>query len=163
VFHAGEHDVSEPIEPVVRRLIEDDIPALAHIIAANYSRSIAESFVDEMIMTFAPYPFRPFFYTAVHEGKVVGCAGYVANWLAYGTFTLSWVNVAKKLQGMGIGRMLVDRCLSDLAAKASFVILATSVPEFYAKNWGFVKIATMPSQENEHLGNVVMSREIRAI
>lgn len=160
MFHAGIDDVSEPIEPVIRRLIEDDIPALAHIVAANYSRAIAESFVDEMVMTFAPYPYRPFFYTAIHEGEAVGCAGYVANWLAYGTFTLSWVNVAKRLQGNGIGRMLVDRCLHDLAAKASFVILATSVPDFYAKNWGFVKIADMERQENEHMGTVVMSKEI---
>ena len=144
---------------IIRRTIEDDIPVLAHIVAENYSRAIAESFTDEMLMTFAPYPYRPFFYTAVVGGEPIGCAGYVASWLAYGTFTLSWVNVAKRLQGRGIGRQLVDRCMHDLKAKASFVMLATSVPDFYSKTWGFQKIADMTS-ENEQRGTVVMSVNI---
>jgi N-acetylglutamate synthase-like GNAT family acetyltransferase len=144
---------------IIRRTIEDDIPVLAHIVAENYSRAIAESFTDEMLMTFAPYPYRPFFYTAIQDGEPIGCAGYVAAWLAYGTFTLSWVNVAKSLHGRGIGRQLVDRCLHDLKAKATFVILATSVPEFYSKNWGFQTIADMTA-ENEKLGTVVMSLNI---
>ncbi len=144
---------------IIRRMIEDDIPILAHIVAENYSRAIAESFTDEMLMTFAPYPYRPFFYTAVENNEPIGCAGYVAAWLAYGTFTLSWVNVRKDMQGYGFGRKLVDRCMYDLKAKASFVILATSVPEFYSKNWGFKKIAEMTS-ENEQMGTVVMSVNI---
>jgi predicted N-acetyltransferase YhbS len=144
---------------IIRRTIEDDIPALAHIVAGNYSRAIAESFTDEMLMTFAPYPYRPFFYTAVEDEAPIGCAGYVAAWLAYGTFTLSWVNVAKHQQRRGIGRQLVDRCMHDLKAKASFVILATSVPEFYSKIWGFEKIADMAS-ENEQMGTIVMSVNI---
>ena len=144
---------------IIRRTVEDDIPVLAHVVAGNYSREIAESFTDEMLMTFAPYPYRPFFYTAVENGEPIGCAGYVMAWLAYGTFTLSWVNVRKDMQGYGFGRQLVDRCLYDLEAKASFVILATSVPEFYSKNWGFAKIADMAS-ENEKMGTVVMSKNI---
>lgn len=143
----------------IRRMIEDDIPILAHIVAENYSRALAESFTDEMLMTFAPYPYRPFFYAAIEDNEPIGCAGYVASWLAYGTFTLAWVNVAKRLHGRGIGRQLVNRCMSDLQAKGSFVILATSVPDFYSKNWGFKKIADMTS-ENEHMGTIIMSKNI---
>lgn len=143
----------------IRRMMEADVPDLTHIVCANYSREIAESFADEMLATFAPYPYRPTFYTAIENDEPIGCAGYVAAWLAYGTFTLSWVNVAKQYQGYGHGRALVDRCLRDIKAKGTFVILATSVPEFYSKNWGFKQIDDIASKR-EHIGTTVMSINI---
>jgi N-acetylglutamate synthase-like GNAT family acetyltransferase len=127
---------------LIRRTIESDIPMLSRIVSQNYSRQMAEHFSAEVLTAFMPYPFRPFFYSAVEGDALVGCAGYVANWLAYGTFSLSWVNVELTKQKAGIGRALVDQCLADLHAVAEHVILATTVPDFYSKNWGFKRLAT---------------------
>lgn len=122
---------------LVRRTIEADIPVLARIVSQNYTKESAEHFVPEIEMSFAPVPFRPWFYSAELDGVVVGCGGYVTSWISYGAFTLCWVNVDSGWRYQGIGKVIVNQCLCDLTDRANIVILATSVPEFYSKNWGF--------------------------
>jgi N-acetylglutamate synthase-like GNAT family acetyltransferase len=121
----------------IRRTVEADIPALARIVSQNYCKETAEHFVPEIELSFAPIAFRPWFYTAETLGSVVGCAGYTSSWVSYGAFTLCWVNVDKDRRHEGIGRALVNQCLNDLESRANLIILATSVPEFYERNWKF--------------------------
>lgn len=121
----------------IRRTIESDIPDLARIVSQNYSKETAEHFVPEVELSFASVPFRPWFYTAEIHGEIVGCGGYGVSWLAYGAFSLFWINVAGWSRHRGIGRTIVEQCLRDLESRATLVILATSVPEFYSKNWKF--------------------------
>lgn len=121
----------------IRRTVEADIPALARIVSRNYTKGMAEHFVPEIELSFAPVAFRPWFYTAESPIGIVGCGGYVTSWVSYGAFTLCWVNVDPAMRFMGIGKAIVDRCLHDLADRANLVILATSVPDFYSKNWNF--------------------------
>lgn len=122
---------------IIRRTIESDIPALARIVSQNYTKETAEHFVPEIELSFAPVAFRPWFYTAETNGLIVGCGGYVTSWVSYGAFTLCWVNVDPATRLKGIGKAIVDQCLRDLADRANIVILATSVPDFYSKNWKF--------------------------
>lgn len=128
---------------IIRRTVENDIPALVEIVFKNYDKQIAEHFSAEILCAFSNYLFRPNFYTAlIADNKVVGCASYISNWLSYGSFSLSWVNVGIEYQGNGYGKALVTKCLNDLNSIATLVLLATSVPEFYSKNWKFVTIDT---------------------
>src|ERR1700679_3918419 len=103
---------------IIRRTIESDIPALAKIVSENYTKETAEHFVTEIELSFTPVAFRPRFYTAEVERKIVGCGGYVTSWVSYGAFTLHWVNVDQ-----GIGYALVEQCLDDLRHRANLVIL----------------------------------------
>jgi predicted N-acetyltransferase YhbS len=121
----------------IRRTIENDIPALARIVRRNYDKLTAEHFVPEIEMSFAPAPWRPWFYTAEMDGTIVGCGGYTASWVSYGAFVLCWFNVDPLFQRKGVGHALVDQSLRDLRDRANLVMLATSVPDFYANNWGF--------------------------
>lgn len=143
---------------LIRRTTESDIPALARIISQNYTKEIAEHFVPEVELSFAPFAFRPWFYTAESDGTVVGCGGYVTSWVSYGAFTLCWINVDLSARLKGIGRAIVDQCLCDLADRANIVILATSVPEFYSKNWNF---ETLTKFHGDQMTNTLMVLKIR--
>lgn len=127
---------------MIRRTIESDIPALTKIVFKNYDKLTAEHFSAEVLCCFSNYLFRPNFYTALLNDEIVGCASYIPNWLSYGSFSLSWVNVDREHQNRGFGKALVTKCLNDLSSIATLILLATSVPEFYSKNWKFVTIDT---------------------
>jgi len=84
------------------------------------------------------------FWVAEDSGKVVGCSALHISWdnLA----EIKSVAVAKKYQGKGIGRELVDVCLeeaADLGAKKIFVL--TYKPGYF-KKFGFkhVKHESLP-------------------
>lgn len=142
---------------LIRRTIESDIPDLARIVSQNYTKETAEHFVPEAELSFASVPFRPWFYTAESEGSIVGCGGYGVSWLAYGAFSLFWINVAGRSRNRGIGHAIVDRCLHDLKSRATLVILATSVPDFYSKNWNF---QTLTKFHGDQMTDTLMSLEI---
>jgi amino-acid N-acetyltransferase len=78
------------------------------------------------------------FWVAEEKGKVVGCSALHISWdnLA----EIKSVAVAKKYQGQGIGRELVEVCLeeaADLGAKKIFVL--TYKPEYF-KKFGFKRV-----------------------
>lgn len=130
----------------IRRSIDEDIPALAGIVSENYTKETAEHFVTEIEQSFSSNPFRPWFYTALAGTQPVGCAGYNASWLTWGAYSLCWVNVASRVQKQGVGRALVDKCIADLRPRASLLILATTVPDFYSNNWGFERLMDFSDQ-----------------
>jgi N-acetylglutamate synthase-like GNAT family acetyltransferase len=124
----------------IRRTTEDDLPELCQIVSRNYDRETAEHFFDEANLSFSTRLGRPQFYTAVEGGRLLGCAGYGPSWLTYGVYSLFWVNVPPDWRLKGIGKQLVQRCLRDLTSRADVVVLATTVPDFYWRNWGFTTI-----------------------
>lgn len=144
---------------LIRAMQEPDIPPLARFVAQNYSPNFAEQFLTEARCAFMPFPFKPFFITAEANGVPIGCACYMSDWSSWGVFNLSWVQVAKSHQGQGIGRALVERCLSEMESFASLVILATSKPEYYARHWKFKNLMSYPSNEGEtyQLMGLIMS------
>lgn len=142
---------------VIRRTVESDVPDLARIVAGNYNKETAEHFVPEVELSFASVPFRPWFYTAEADGAIVGCGGYGVSWLAYGAFSLFWINVDARRRSRGIGRAIVDHCLLDLRSRATLVLLATSVPDFYLTNWNF---QTLTKFHGDQMTDTLMSLEL---
>ena len=145
---------------IIRRLCEDDIPPLAHMVKANWSRGDAEHFISEAECSFASYAWRPHFYTAEIDGVPVGCAAHVPNWISWGGYSLAWVGVFPSHQGQGVGRKLVNRCIDDIRARGTLIMLSTYVPEFYAKNWGFKKLQDFVG--NDDKPSVLMSLDLRS-
>jgi len=84
------------------------------------------------------------FWVAEANGKLAGCSALHISWddLA----EIKSLAVAKKQQGKGIGRELIEACLeeaSDLGAKKIFIL--TYKPEYF-KRFGFkqIKHASLP-------------------
>lgn len=121
----------------IRRAREDDIAPLTKIVADNYSKAFAEQFGPEITCAFMPYPFRPNFLVAELQGKTIGCACWMSDWLSWGVFNLSWVQVEKKEQRSGIGRALVQECLDRIFSQGNCALLATDIPDYYERWWGF--------------------------
>lgn len=142
---------------IIRQTIKGDIPNLAAIVSKNYSKLTAEYFCSEIDCSLGAYPFKPTFYTGLNYEEIIGCAGYVANWLAYGSFSLSWVNIKSSEQNKGYGKKLVQQCIDDLVPIASLILLSTDVPAFYSKNWGF-KIL---DKTDTKMGNILMGLNIK--
>lgn len=129
---------------LIRSMQEDDIPALARIVADNYDRHCAESFWTEARCAFSDFPFKPRFLSAIVDGNVVGCANWSVSWASWGVFTISWVQVDKGSQRRGVGIALVEEVLSELRPQAVLAILTTTIPEYY-KRWGFVELQRYPA------------------
>lgn len=121
----------------IRSMVEDDIAALAAIVAENYDAHCAEAFHHEARCAFYHYPFKPRFVVAQIDGRVVGCACWTSDWCSWGVFNLSWVQVDQDLQGNGIGKLLVNTVMAELRPQAVLILLATTKPEYYQKHWGF--------------------------
>lgn len=140
-----------PSEPafIVRPLGIEDIPALLHIVRSNWSENIAQMAHVEFGQAFNQAVWKPIFYVAEVNGKIVGSAGYHVSWMAYGVYDITWVNAHIDHRNVGIGRALVTRCIDDIRAVGSLAMLSTKSPEYYAKRWGFVTCF-------EHLGDAYM-------
>ncbi len=123
----------------IRRLEPNDVPAALHIVRANWSEATAQSAHVEFGQAFSSAVWRPIFYAAEEDGRVVGTAGYAVSWMQYGVYDITWVNVQTDRQRDGIGRMLVSQCLDDIRAVGSLAMLSTKVPDYYARWWGFVR------------------------
>lgn len=141
----------------VRQMIESDIPVLAHAVRQNWSRADAEHFATETACSFASSPWRPHFYTALHDAdQIIGCAGYGPSWIGYNCYSIMWVSVFPAWQQKGVGKMLVSRCLNDLRAIATLVTLSTTKPDFYEQHWGFRQLHAFPGRQDES-AQVLMS------
>lgn len=142
----------------IRRTSLDDIPSLTRIVHRNYAKETAEHFFDEINLSFSSALCRPWFYTAEDdELGVVGCAGYGTSWLAYGAYSLFWVNVDVRAQRRGVGTTLVQQCIDDLSHRATLILLATTIPGFYSKNWGFAARTDFSSDQTTY---TLMSLEL---
>jgi predicted N-acetyltransferase YhbS len=147
---SGESPAPKPARKVAIRLLEPkDIPALLHIVRANWSEQTAQTAHVEIGQAFSQAVWRPIFYVAELDGIVVGCACYHASWMAWGLYDIAWVNTHPSYQNEGVGRALVSRCINDIRAVGSLVMLTTKIPDYYAKNWGFTSCF-------EHGGDIYM-------
>lgn len=140
---------------VIRSMTVDDVPLLANIVSRNYNRHCAEAFHHEARCAFYHYPFPPRFIVAEDADKgVIGCACWNTDWVSWGIFNLSWVQVHPEHQGAGIGTALVNAALDELRPQASLVMLATTKPKYYER-WGFEALRTYSATvEYETAGEV---------
>jgi N-acetylglutamate synthase-like GNAT family acetyltransferase len=127
---------------IIRRATIDDLPSLTAIVRKNYDRQTAEHFVPEFELSFAPFAYRPYFYVAEADDKIMGCAGYGTNWTNWGGYALFWVNTHPAHQRLGIGKELVCACLRDIAHIGDTVLITTTVPHWY-KKFGFLTLKSV--------------------
>lgn len=133
---------------MIRPMTQTDLPQCMRLAREGWDKFAGQVAQPEFMEMFTASAWRPFFYVAEDGGRLVGMAGWNTSWLTYGIYNLFWVAVQKNCRGAGIGRALVSKCLNDLEPLADAVMLMTSVPEFYEKNWGFKTIAEIKSAED---------------
>jgi ribosomal protein S18 acetylase RimI-like enzyme len=140
-----------------------DLPGVLAVASSGFGRADAQRAQPDFNDMFSPAGWRPFFYVAENHGnrRIVGLAGYAVSWLNYGVYELFWVGVLEEFRGMGAGKALVSQCLSDLAAIADQVILATDIPDFYAKNWKFAIMGSLPTTLGSK--DVLMVKDMRPV
>jgi GNAT superfamily N-acetyltransferase len=122
---------------MLRRLTQNDIPQCLHIAKANWGIDIAQSCVVELGQAFNSAVWKPNFYVAEEDQRVIGFAGYAASWMHYSIQEITWVNVDPSYHRNGIGRGLVNQCIDDIQAVGSVIMLSTTIPEYYEKWWSF--------------------------
>jgi GNAT superfamily N-acetyltransferase len=91
------------------------------------------------------------------SGQLVGVGCLLRAGFDYAYWSLTWIMVDKAHRGLGIGKAIVDSLLDyarDEQAKCHNpncrVLLTTTKPEFYSKNWNFKTITEGPLA-GEHL------------
>lgn len=144
----------------LRRMREDDLPDLTLGVSKNYGLRFAEQFVVEATCAFMPYPFRPHFTVAEIEGRIVGCGCWASDWISWGVFNVSWVQVSPNMQSRGIGRAIMGRILDELRPQANLVMLATQIPTYYSRHWNFQELHKYAAGEDEEymLMSLILNR-----
>jgi predicted N-acetyltransferase YhbS len=122
----------------IRLLKQNDIPEILHIIRTNWGISTAQTAHVEFQQAFTNAMWKPTFYVAIIDDKIVGTACYCASWMAWGCYDIAWVNTHIDFRNMGIGISLVEKCIDDIRAVGNLVMLNTKIPEYYNKHWGFI-------------------------
>lgn len=122
----------------IRRARESDALALSKIVGMNYSKKYGKRAKLEIEAMFKNYVYKPEYFVAEHNGKIMGFAGCIQSWMDYSIYQIFWVNVLREYQGKGTGTLLVERALRVIKKKreAKFVLLTTKKPSFYRK-FGF--------------------------
>jgi ribosomal protein S18 acetylase RimI-like enzyme len=139
-----------------------DLPGVLAVASSGFGRADAQLAQPDFNDMFSAAAWRPFFYVAVNRAdeRIVGVAGYAVSWLNYGVYELFWVGVLEEFRGLGAGKALVSRCLVDLATIADQVILATDIPDFYAKNWKFAVMGSLQTTSGSN--DVLMIKDMRS-
>lgn len=118
----------------IRSMEVADIKACRKIVEDNWDAEIADQAADEMSEMFDSFTRWPprYFIAENEQNEVVAFAGYKAAWLMSNTYELIWVNVRKDVQGAGLGKVLTERRLAEIAAKGgSAVLMMTQKPEYF--------------------------------
>lgn len=138
---------------VIRPMTAEDIPACLGVISACWDRFTAQAARPDLEAMFSGSSWRPFFYVAEADSQVVGLAGYGDSMLSYGIYSLFWHGVIPSARRRGVGERLVHRRLSDLRPVADVILIATKIPAYYEKHFGFKTIARVKTEENygDHL------------
>lgn len=151
VLAAQDVDMARLIDSVMIRPMEpkDLTPALK-LIELNWDMGAVHLAQKEIIAALHGSKPQPVYYVAVSDNIVVGMIGICDSFMDTRLYEIFWVNVVPAWHGLGIGRMLVRRCLElALERDAALVLLACkiSVAPFYTK-LGFHIFST---NQSEHL------------
>jgi len=128
---------------IIRLLEERDIDACAAIVGANYSEEYRKPSRDEIASMFSNAAIKPTYWVAESNKEVVGFGGYVQSWMDYGVYQIFWVNVPAQFQRRGIGRLLVNKLISEIRNKPESDLIQLTATEknatYYRKHLGFVR------------------------
>lgn len=130
----------------IRPMLQGDIPQCLLVASECWSKFTAQCAYPDFLEMFSAAAFRPFYYVAVEEEKVVGMVGYNTSWLSYGIYNMFWLGVRPAYRKQGIATKLMNRCLEDLLPIADVIMGVTDIPEFYHR-WGFKTISLIETTE----------------
>lgn len=122
----------------------EDEEACAAIARTNWPNDdhVAYSVVLELAEARSGANWRPSYFKASVEEKIVGFAGWNYSWVNYDVYELCWCNVLPEYQGKGIGRKLVEVRLSTIRnIGGQVVLLTTHRPEIYER-YGFKSLSS---------------------
>jgi N-acetylglutamate synthase-like GNAT family acetyltransferase len=115
---------------IVRSATPDDLAAIATLI---------EPFVDDGLLlkrTFSELEeWRENFFVAEMDGKIIGCA--VLEIYSRKLAEIRSLAVAREMQGLGIGKTLVEACVKRAQERDIFEVMAITASEDFFKSCGF--------------------------
>ena len=131
-MEAQEHLKPQPAQPnvIVRTATRDDIDAIITFIEPFVEDGfLLERTVDEVD------EWLPNYYLAVVEGEIVGCAALeiYSRKLA----EIRSLAVSPKMQGMGIGKLLVNACVELARERNILEVMVITSNEHFFKAVGF--------------------------
>lgn len=132
----------------IRDLTPADITSCCDIVTLLWGKNVAEQARTELFeMHNSVQHWPPHYFVAEDDGRVVGFAGLRAAWMMTNVYEFIWINIHSDYQGKGIGALLTERRLAEVASLGgSVVMLMTQKPEFFAK-FGFEKTTNIDGWE----------------
>jgi GNAT superfamily N-acetyltransferase len=135
--------------PIIRRMIEADIPQVLLLLQNEWDcEETHTSLPQELRDMFSTASFRPTYFVAEHEDRIVACAGWNWGWFNYDNFEFFWMCVDEPYRGRGLGKSLVDARISDVMqykkeGRPLYIWISTPLRERYEK-FGFRVILETP-------------------
>lgn len=138
--------------PIIRRATPADAAAVIKLLREEWDdddghieRSLPLEFAD----MFSNATYRPTFFVAEVEGKIVGSSFWNWAWANYDTFEFGWMCVHGSYRRRGIGEALHRVRLDDIAplqrpGHGQIVLLSTDLVERY-KRFGFTVLSDDPN------------------
>lgn len=126
----------------IRKLIPEDRPAVARIVAAvgNFNRAEIECAL-ELVDVFLTQSGQRDYNLVVSEdssGQVCGYACWGPTPLTHGTYDLYWIATHPEAQGRGVGAGLMEYVEQQVRAEhGRLLVLETSAKESYGKTVAF--------------------------
>lgn len=95
-----------------------------------------EQIANEIFSSFANINYRPVFYLALYENKIIGCGSWMWSHMSSNVVELSFGTVHPDFQRKGIGKRLTELRLEDIQKecnKDSVIVVTARRPEFFEK------------------------------
>jgi len=127
----------------IRDLREDDAEKCASIVRANWGDALYYNALLEIAEMFGSSRWRPHYFVAEIDGKIVGYAGFKTAWILWNVKELVWVNVLPEYQGFGVGSALTEHRLKKLREDETALALLMTKRRSFFKKFGFVEAADL--------------------
>ena len=131
---------------IIRELAQRDIAPAAFIVKSIWGEEVADKAAWQMGEAFRPVLNRPIYFVAEMFGEVVGFAGLRLSWMMADTYEFTFVAVAKKFQGRGIGQQLTERRLEEADNRGASLVMVMSKQQEFFERFGFRVIADFDGQ-----------------
>ncbi len=96
------------------------------IVSQNYGPRYKREIVEDLYAAFSPTQvYRPVYFVAIEDDKIVGFIGYNQSWMDFHAYEIFWVQVHPDFQKQGFGKSLMCKVLVEIQAieKAELVLL----------------------------------------
>jgi len=123
---------------IIREMRGDDVPACVNITFDNWGMNIANRFEDEVRHAWLHgLSDPPVYCVAEEDGLIIGYAGIKSSWIMHGVWDFIWINVSKKHQNKGVGKVLTQSRIDDVKKKGGSVICLMTREWPFFERFGF--------------------------